>query len=98
MFLGDEFLHQVKVWPYRLSGWPRKLSHSIWDGGIFMVGIFFHYNKKPPLKSRGFFMNYIYYAPGGVIFSTLYNSRLTTWSAIASATVEFGLLRTLDIF
>ncbi|MDP6878562.1 MAG: hypothetical protein QGI18_08185 [Candidatus Marinimicrobia bacterium] len=40
LFLGDEFLHSVKVWPYGLNGWPRKLSHSIWDGGIFMVGIY----------------------------------------------------------
>ena len=41
LFLGDEFLHSVKVWPYGLNGWPRKLSHSIWDGGIFMIGIYF---------------------------------------------------------
>ena len=41
LFLGDEFLYSVKVWPYGLSGWPRKLSHSIWDGGIFMLGIYF---------------------------------------------------------
>ena len=41
LFLGPEFLHSVKEWPYGLGGWPRKLSHSIWDGGLFMVGIFF---------------------------------------------------------
>ena len=53
LFLGDEFLHSVKVWPYGLSGWPRKLSHSIWDGGIFMVGIYFceKYLKGPLFKS-----------------------------------------------
>ena len=41
LFLGPEFLHSVKEWPYGLGGWPRKLSHSIWDGGLFMVGIYF---------------------------------------------------------
>ncbi len=53
LFLGDEFLHSVKVWPYGLSAWPRKLSHSIWDGGIFMVGIYFceKYLKGPLFKS-----------------------------------------------
>ena len=40
LYLGDEFVHSVKVWPHGLGGWPRKLSHSIWDGGIFMVGIY----------------------------------------------------------
>jgi hypothetical protein len=40
LYLGDEFVHSVKVWPYGLGGWPRKLSHSIWDGGIFMAGIY----------------------------------------------------------
>ena len=40
LYLGDEFVHSVKVWPYGLDGWPRKLSHSIWDGGIFMAGIY----------------------------------------------------------
>ena len=53
LFLGDEFLHSVKVWPYGLNGWPRKLSHSIWDGGIFMVGIYLceKYLKGPLFKS-----------------------------------------------
>ena len=53
LFLGDEFLHSVKVWPYGLNGWPRKLSHSIWDGGIFMIGIYFceKYLKGPLFKS-----------------------------------------------
>ena len=53
LLLGDEFLHSVKVWPYGLSGWPRKLSHSIWDGGIFMVGVYFceKYLKDPLFKS-----------------------------------------------
>ena len=39
LFLGPDFLHSVKEWPFGLGGWPRKISHSIWDGGIFMVGI-----------------------------------------------------------
>ena len=39
LFLGSDFLHSVKDWPFGLDGWPRKLSHSIWDGGIFMVGV-----------------------------------------------------------
>ena len=38
-FLGDEFAYAVKQWPLGLSGWPKKLSHSIWDGGLFMFGI-----------------------------------------------------------
>jgi hypothetical protein len=41
LFLGPEFLHSVKEWPFGLGGWPRKLSHSIWDGGLFMVGVYF---------------------------------------------------------
>ena len=39
LFLGDEFLYPVKIWPYGLSGWPRKFSHSIWDGGIIMLSL-----------------------------------------------------------
>jgi len=38
-FLGDEFAYAVKQWPLGLSGWPKQLSHSIWDGGLFMFGI-----------------------------------------------------------
>ena len=37
--LGDQFAHAVKIWPWGLSGWPKKMSHSIWDGGILMFGI-----------------------------------------------------------
>jgi hypothetical protein len=53
LFLGDDFLHSVKIWPYGLNGWPRKLSHSIWDGGLFMVGIYLceKYLKGPLFKS-----------------------------------------------
>ena len=53
LFLGPEFLHSVKEWPYGLGGWPRKLSHSIWDGGLFMVGIYFckRYLPSPLFKS-----------------------------------------------
>ncbi|MBN2228290.1 MAG: hypothetical protein JW779_01780 [Candidatus Thorarchaeota archaeon] len=40
-FLGDSFAHATVEWPWGLSGWPKKLSHSIWDGGIFMVGVWF---------------------------------------------------------
>jgi len=49
LFLGPEFLHSVKEWPFGLDGWPRKLSHSIWDGGLFMVGVYFclKYLKAP---------------------------------------------------
>lgn len=39
MLLGPEFAYSVNPWPFGLSGWPKKLSHSIWDGGIFMVGV-----------------------------------------------------------
>ncbi len=39
MLLGDSFAHATVVWPWGLSGWPKKLSHSIWDGGIFMIGV-----------------------------------------------------------
>ena len=38
-FLGDAFSHSIKIWPWGLDGLPKKLSHSIWDGGLFMVGI-----------------------------------------------------------
>ncbi len=38
-FLGDSFAHAMVEWPWGLSGWPKKLSHSVWDGGIFMVGV-----------------------------------------------------------
>ncbi len=41
LFLGPEFLHSFKEWSFGLDGWPRKVSHSIWDGGIFMLGILF---------------------------------------------------------
>ena len=53
LFLGDEVLYPVKIWPYGLSGWPRKFSHSIWDGGIFMLGIYFcqKYLKGPLFQS-----------------------------------------------
>ena len=37
-FLGDTFLHPIKVWPWGLDGLPKKLSHSVWDGGLFMIG------------------------------------------------------------
>ncbi|TFG12821.1 hypothetical protein EU537_08335 [Candidatus Thorarchaeota archaeon] len=39
MVLGPDFAYSVNPWPWGLSGWPKKLSHSIWDGGIFMVGV-----------------------------------------------------------
>ena len=39
MLLGPSFAYSVNPWPFGLSGWPKKLSHSIWDGGIFMVGV-----------------------------------------------------------
>ena len=53
LYLGDEFVHSVKVWPYGLGGWPRKLSHSIWDGGIFMVGVYLcsKYQQGPLFQS-----------------------------------------------
>ncbi len=53
LFLGPEFLHSVKEWPYGLGGWPRKLSHSIWDGGLFMLGIYFckRYLSGPLFRS-----------------------------------------------
>ena len=53
LFLGPEFLHSVKEWPYGLGGWPRKLSHSIWDGGLFMLGIYFckRYLSDPLFRS-----------------------------------------------
>ena len=40
LYLGPEFVYSVKKWPYGLDGWPRKLSHSIWDGGLFMIGVY----------------------------------------------------------
>ena len=54
LFLGPEFLHSVKEWPYGLGGWPRKLSHSIWDGGLFMVGIYFCKRYLPSPLFRSF--------------------------------------------
>lgn len=39
MLWGPGFAYSVNPWPFGLSGWPKKLSHSIWDGGIFMVGV-----------------------------------------------------------
>lgn len=41
LFLGPDFLHAAVEWPFGLSGWPKKVSHSIWDGGIFMIGVYF---------------------------------------------------------
>ncbi|MDG1525132.1 MAG: hypothetical protein P8Q90_03575 [Candidatus Thalassarchaeaceae archaeon] len=40
LFLGPEFLHGAVDWPWGLDGWPRKVSHSIWDGAIFMFGVY----------------------------------------------------------
>ena len=40
LFLGPEFLHGAVEWPWGLDGWPRKVSHSIWDGAIFMFGVY----------------------------------------------------------
>ena len=54
LFLGPEFLHSVKDWPYGLGGWPRKLSHSIWDGGLFMLGIYFCERFLPDPLFRSF--------------------------------------------
>ena len=54
LFLGPEFLHSVKEWPYGLGGWPRKLSHSIWDGCLFMVGIYFCERFLPDPLFRSF--------------------------------------------
>ena len=54
LFLGPEFLHSVKEWPYGLGGWPRKLSHSIWDGCLFMVGIYFCKRYLPSPLFRSF--------------------------------------------
>ena len=52
-FLGDEFAYAVKQWPLGLSGWPKKLSHSIWDGGLFMFGIWLCFKYLPlPLFTR----------------------------------------------
>lgn len=41
MLLGDGFAYAVNPWPWGLSGWPKKLAHSIWDGGLFMTGVLF---------------------------------------------------------
>jgi len=41
LFLGPDFLHAAIEWPWGLSGWPKKISHSIWDGGVFMAGVLF---------------------------------------------------------
>ena len=46
-FLGDEFAYAVKQWPLGLSGWPKKLSHSIWDGGLFMFGVWLCFKYLP---------------------------------------------------
>ena len=54
LFLGPEFLHSIKEWPYGLGGWPRKLSHSIWDGVILMVGIYFGERFLPDPLFRSF--------------------------------------------
>ena len=52
-FLGDEFAYAVKQWPLGLSGWPKKLSHSIWDGGLFMAGVWLCFKYLPlPLFTR----------------------------------------------
>ena len=51
MFLGPDFAHAVVEWPYGLSGWPKKLSHSIWDGGIFMVGVWLCMKILPDRES-----------------------------------------------
>jgi hypothetical protein len=40
LFLGPDFLHGAVEWPWGLDGWPRKISHSIWDGAIFMFGVY----------------------------------------------------------
>ncbi|MCH2637115.1 MAG: hypothetical protein MKZ56_01935, partial [Candidatus Thalassarchaeum sp.] len=40
LFLGPEFLHGAVEWPWGLDGWPRQGSHSIWDGAIFMFGVY----------------------------------------------------------
>jgi len=71
LFLGDEFVHSVKVWPYGLGGWPRKLSHSIWDGGIFMVGIYLckRYLQGPLFQS--FNINELFIMLGWGIFQEL---------------------------
>tara|TARA_B100000959_G_C14988871_1_gene626831 strand:- start:3323 stop:3895 length:573 start_codon:yes stop_codon:yes gene_type:complete len=52
LYLGPEFVHSVKEWPWGLGGWPRKISHSLWDGGLFMVGVFIceKYLKGPLFK------------------------------------------------
>ncbi len=39
MFLGDGFAYAVNPWPFGLSGWPKKLAHSVRDGGLFMTGV-----------------------------------------------------------
>ena len=66
LFLGPDFLHSVKEWPYGLGGWPRKISHSIWDGGIFMVGIYF---CEKYLKNLSFLLSII--VPFSFMFSMI---------------------------
>ena len=41
LFLGPDFLHAAVEWLFGLSVWPKKVSHSIWDGGVFMAGVYF---------------------------------------------------------
>ena len=64
-FLGDEFAYAVKQWPLGLSGWPKKLSHSIWDGGLFMFGIWlcFKYLPYPCLLALAG-ANWVLWKPG----------------------------------
>ncbi|TFH05912.1 MAG: hypothetical protein E4H14_11785 [Candidatus Thorarchaeota archaeon] len=40
LFLGPDFLHAAVEWPFGFFGWPKKVSHSIWDGGVFMAGVY----------------------------------------------------------
>ncbi len=54
LFLGPEFLHGAVEWPWGLDGWPRKVSHSIWDGAIFMFGVYLCHRWLDGDLFRGF--------------------------------------------
>ena len=71
LYLGDEFVHSVKIWPYGLGGWPRKLSHSIWDGGIFMVGVYLCKKYLPGPNFQSFNKNELLIMLGWGIFQEL---------------------------
>ncbi|CAH1773831.1 unnamed protein product, partial [Owenia fusiformis] len=53
--LGDDFLKDSTDFVNPIAGWYTKILHSLWDGGIFLIGVLLCYMM---LQKRPLFLEY----------------------------------------